>query len=301
MPLKAQEFDSALDELEAHFERLRALYEDFFAGAVAVEPSEPRRDMDRRFAKLLGQGAPNGPAGTKLHSLLARYESFQQYWQRMGTRIEARTRVKRFASARLHSITLPGAGPAQHGDFGLEAKVSADWSALTPPLGTPSAARFSAARASGAALRQSQASDSTKTIPSLCVALPSDSAVTTPAFDPSAIRAALVARTDDLQAAFDDESETVPKLRSPITSVPPALEAPDLGSGSAGFSRERIVELHAKLCALSSGSGRPVSLIRLAKALEDTEAKLKAEHGDRTITFDVVVKNGKALVKPVVR
>jgi hypothetical protein len=39
----------------------------------------------------------------------------------------------------------------------------------------------------------------------------------------------------------------------------------------------------------------------LAKSLRETEAKLKAQHGGRSVDFQVVIKDGKPVVKPVVR
>lgn len=44
-----------------------------------------------------------------------------------------------------------------------------------------------------------------------------------------------------------------------------------------------------------------VSLEGLAKTLRDTESKLRAEHKNRKIDFDVVIRDGKAIVKPKVR
>ena len=44
-----------------------------------------------------------------------------------------------------------------------------------------------------------------------------------------------------------------------------------------------------------------VSLDSLAKTLRDTEAKLRAQHGARSVEFQVTVKDGKPVVKPVVR
>jgi hypothetical protein len=39
----------------------------------------------------------------------------------------------------------------------------------------------------------------------------------------------------------------------------------------------------------------------LAKSLRETEAKLRAQHGGRAVDFQVVIKDGKPIVKPVVR
>lgn len=44
-----------------------------------------------------------------------------------------------------------------------------------------------------------------------------------------------------------------------------------------------------------------VSIEGLAKSMRAAEAKLREVHKNRTIDFDVVIKNGKAVLKPIVR
>ena len=43
-----------------------------------------------------------------------------------------------------------------------------------------------------------------------------------------------------------------------------------------------------------------VSVDALASSLRETESKLRKEHAGKDIDFHVVVKNGKAMVKPIV-
>jgi hypothetical protein len=53
---------------------------------------------------------------------------------------------------------------------------------------------------------------------------------------------------------------------------------------------------------VSKSAGQPtVSFDGLSKSLRAAEAKLRAKHGNRRIDFEVVLKDGKAVVKPVVR
>jgi len=61
-------------------------------------------------------------------------------------------------------------------------------------------------------------------------------------------------------------------------------------------------ELHSRFVEVSKGAGGPaVSYDGLAKSLRAAEAKLRAKHGDRRIDFEVILKDGKAALKPVVR
>ena len=44
-----------------------------------------------------------------------------------------------------------------------------------------------------------------------------------------------------------------------------------------------------------------VTVDGLTKSLRAAESRLRQQHGDRRIDFDVVIKDGKAVVKPIVR
>lgn len=69
------------------------------------------------------------------------------------------------------------------------------------------------------------------------------------------------------------------------------------------MSDDRIRELHRKLSEAkrqNQETGR-VSLDSLARSLRETENKLRAQHKNRKIDFEVVIRDGKAIVKPTVR
>jgi hypothetical protein len=64
-----------------------------------------------------------------------------------------------------------------------------------------------------------------------------------------------------------------------------------------------VKELHSRLIAAKqeTNDATSVSVDGLARSLREAEKRLKAEHGERTIDFDVVIKGGKAVVKPIVK
>lgn len=61
--------------------------------------------------------------------------------------------------------------------------------------------------------------------------------------------------------------------------------------------------LHRRLLAAKreTNDSTPISLDSLGRKLEATRAKLRAQHGDREVHFDVVIREGRALIKPRVR
>jgi hypothetical protein len=61
-------------------------------------------------------------------------------------------------------------------------------------------------------------------------------------------------------------------------------------------------DLHSRLLkAKEQTKEAGVSYEGLAKSIRATEAKLREQHKNRKIDFDVVIKDGKAVVKPIVR
>ena len=71
----------------------------------------------------------------------------------------------------------------------------------------------------------------------------------------------------------------------------------------AGLTEDRVRELHARLVEAKrqTQDAGSVSVEGLAKSLKATEAKLREQHKNRRIDFDVVIKDGKAVLKPIVR
>jgi chemotaxis protein histidine kinase CheA len=65
---------------------------------------------------------------------------------------------------------------------------------------------------------------------------------------------------------------------------------------------QRLTQLHGALVAERRRLNQPgkVSKDALAASLRDTESKLRTQYADKDIDFHVVVKNGKAVVKPIV-
>lgn len=79
----------------------------------------------------------------------------------------------------------------------------------------------------------------------------------------------------------------------------PAAPAPRTGAVDA----ERLNQLHQQLLAAKrqTNDTTPITLDGLGRKLEATAAKLRAEHGNRQIDFDVVIRDGRPVIKPRVR
>jgi hypothetical protein len=64
-----------------------------------------------------------------------------------------------------------------------------------------------------------------------------------------------------------------------------------------------VRSLHARLIEAKKQTkeASSVSVEGLTRSLEATAAKLREQHKNRKIEFDVVIRDGKAVVKPIVK
>jgi hypothetical protein len=83
----------------------------------------------------------------------------------------------------------------------------------------------------------------------------------------------------------------------------PAAAAKTASAKPSTLTDDRIRELHENLVRIKreNKEAGQVSVESLAKTLRATEEKLRTEHKNRRIEFEVVLRDGKAVVKPKVR
>jgi carbamoylphosphate synthase large subunit len=81
--MNPEELDLALEDLEVRLERLRALYEQYFLGFEKIEPQVARKEVDRRIYVMRREKIRNTGKRFKFQTLVQRYNTFQQYWQRI--------------------------------------------------------------------------------------------------------------------------------------------------------------------------------------------------------------------------
>lgn len=96
-----------------------------------------------------------------------------------------------------------------------------------------------------------------------------------------------------------------PKPFAPAPQAPP--QASPRGASAARpaqtLTEDRIQQLHQRLTTARRevGDSSQLSLDGLARSLRATEAKLRQQHQGRDIDFDVTVKDGKAILRPVLK
>ena len=70
--MESSDIERDLDELETRIERLRGLYEQYFMGIERMEPSIPRKEVERRIWVLRREQIRNTGLRFKFQMLIQR-------------------------------------------------------------------------------------------------------------------------------------------------------------------------------------------------------------------------------------
>jgi hypothetical protein len=89
--MEPNEVDAAIDDLEKKLERLRALYEQYFLGIEKLEPTIPRRDVDRLLYQLRKIRITKTVTRFRFQQQVQRYNTLSTYWTRVIRQIEEGT------------------------------------------------------------------------------------------------------------------------------------------------------------------------------------------------------------------
>ncbi len=112
------EIEKQLGELEVAVDRVRSLYDQYFMGIEKLEPTVPRKEVDRRVHVLRKEQIRNTALRFRFHMILQRYNTFQSHWQRICREIENGTYKRHVLRAdrrfgRTGSAPAPAVEPPQ--------------------------------------------------------------------------------------------------------------------------------------------------------------------------------------------
>lgn len=98
--MDVREFEQNLHDLEVKLERLKALYEQWFQGMERLEPTVPRKDVERRLQTLRRSLPRNTTLRFRFQQMVQRYTTYTAYWARVGRQIEEGTYRRDLLKAR---------------------------------------------------------------------------------------------------------------------------------------------------------------------------------------------------------
>jgi hypothetical protein len=344
--LDPAEISQLIGELEERVERLRALYDQYFMGIERLEPLTLRKEVDRRLWTLRREQIRNTGMRFKLETVIQRYNTYQQYWQRIVREIENGTyqrdlgraaqrfgenAVTAFAKRRQKmfekgvakraerealrrgqsSIPPPPAEEAQNESYDVDfedsemfadpepqAPLSLDFGSDSPPKPAPAQAppRPPLPSAPGVPGRAPAP-------PLRRVSRPGLTAVS-----PGTLSEPGAPRTPLPKAIPPPPRPPAPSRPDPPPPRPPAASAPDIRPPAASqpddaLSQARLRQIYGQYVEAKRKANESTAAItfdKVAANLRETATQLRAK-GKGSVDFEVVLKNGKPVLKPIVK
>ena len=299
------EIEKLVGELELSVDRVRSLYEQYFMGIEKLEPTVPRKDVDRRIHILRKEQIRNTAQRFRFQMIIQRYNTYQTHWQRICREIENGTYKRHVIRAQ-----------QRFGEAG--AKQRRRDSLNPPPSQAPADLRAPAPQPLTDALalelaeldREFAPAGDAEEVDDLDVELveeprrpvptaPRHTAGPPPPPRPSQPQP--VWRKPSLVPPTPPPAQppTSPKLRpAPVAKPePPAARDP----GELPDARVRaIYAQYVDAKRRQNESTAAITYDAVAKSLRDSSAKLRQKHG-KAVDFEVAIKDGKAILKPVLK
>jgi hypothetical protein len=302
------EIETLVGELEIAVDRVRSLYEQYFMGIEKLEPTVPRKDVDRRIHMLRKEQIRNTAQRFRFQMILQRYNTYQTHWQRICREMENGTYTRHVLRAQRRfgegldstrkrgSIRPPGPQPLTKelaaelaeldrefaGADDVEEVDELDIEPEEEPTRPVLGARPPAA-APPPAPRPSQPGPIWRKAP---VAPPATPAAPRP-----------------LGAPSPPPARPSPQTPAKIRAAPVAKPDPPPPRAPGDLPDERVRALYSQYVEAKRRQNESTAAITydaVAKSLRDSSAKLREKHG-KAVDFEVTVKDGKAILKPVLK
>lgn len=379
--MEQSEVETLIEELETRVDRLRALYEQYFIGIERLEPSVPRKDVERRFYVLRRTQIRNTALRFRFQNVLLRYNTYQTYWIRICRQIEEGTykRDVRRANARFASSVLPPPTEELAADdmeevhdtappttFELDLDFDADDHLSSPPGIAPGLAvpatlpdvPITKLRPAEPA-PQPRPLNLPKSRPLEVPATPTERQATfglpivgvfrddpegpprkpteapvprrtaapplpppppraqhprtvappVPVRPPSS-RPGAAALADAPTGVRRKSRQSMPGVeaqKAPIAAQPPPAKGPSPPTATlaaSDLSDERVRQIYKQYVETKRShqeSTASLTFDSLAKSLRESSDKLKKKHAGKTVDFEVAIKDGKTILRPVVK
>ncbi len=306
--MEAGELEVAIEELGERVERLRALYDQYFMGIEKIEPLIYRKDVDRRLWVLRREQVRNAVLRFKLQTVNSRYNTYQQYWARICRQIEdgTYTRDVNRATARFGDVATTTLARKRQKMFEKGAVRKAEREAWRAGLDPNAAAAAPAPVAPQ--VPQVPASRDVRFDDLGPLALDLDhldlhDAPAPPGAAAPAPRAP--ARVvEPASAGAPPPPPARPSLRRSPFAEAPRPAAPTPSATSSDLSDARMRQIYGEYVDAKRKCNESTAAITydaVAKSLRSSVATLQQKHGSARIDFEVVVKNGKPSLRPVVK
>jgi hypothetical protein len=317
--LTPEALEAELELLSKKLDRLRVIYEQFFLGVEKMAPYTLQKDVVIGFHRLGQERIRSAASKFKYQSLVQKFSSYKAYWARTQREIEEGTykrhvqRVQRREQVR-----------TEHGE--LSAHDLAELRVIRETLGDEAANEAeSKRRAELLAESRQPAGAPARTARGAMAPDDANNRGDAPTYSAPApaVTAEGQAALDFMREAFGEEAARLPKAAPPealrgmsaeeVARKAEALKALRARLGGADRpavgapirqSREEIRDrqVYEKWVAAKRSVGDRAGLVSfdsLRQSMARQAEALREKHPGKEVGFDVVVKDGKAYLKPI--
>ncbi len=100
-----------IEILDSKISRLKIEYEQYFSRILKREPVKLREEVDRLILLYSNQPITNTALKFRFHNLVAKYNAYKQYWQRILRAIEEGTYVRKAEGISASTTSAPPPPP----------------------------------------------------------------------------------------------------------------------------------------------------------------------------------------------
>jgi hypothetical protein len=272
--------EEALTDLEHKVERVKILYEQYFMGIEKIEPQTVRKEIARKIMELTQLQIRNTAMRYRFHALNQKFGAYATYWSRTMREIENGTYFR--------SVARANRTAAEKGVDVPDEVMRALPKRLRDRI-LRDRERIAAARARTADGKPQPAAATTPAAPAAAAASTTPAAPAEDGFDQS------------FEQLFDSLSSlTKSKPKAAPTPSTPTASAPAL---PLGMDEAKVRDLHRRYVAArrALGDTAEVRYEQILATVQKQGPKIIEQHGARAVEFDVVLKDGKAILKAIPR
>src|SRR5690349_8670412 len=123
-----KQYEQLVSEAESKLKRLRALYDQWFAGVERLEPQQARKEVDTILTQLRREQVRNTALKFRFNQVVQRYTTYTTYWRRITRQIEEGTYKRDVLRARRLAEQLPPSDPppARKDNYELDVDLDID-------------------------------------------------------------------------------------------------------------------------------------------------------------------------------
>jgi len=277
------EIQKELDELESRLERLRIKYDQYFIGIEKVMPFVQRKDVDRRFAQLHKEQFRNGGLRFRFQTMVQRFTTYQTYWGRIIRQIEEGTYKRDLIRAQRLGRTLDKPAAAQADEAAPDPMELSD-DDVTEATADEPAPRDATTHASRG--------HEVEAFPDLGA---SPMRAPTPAPVPPPRPPLGTLGPGVPRAPVSPPLRSVLATRPGPAPAPSPKPAPPADDAQLRALHQRFVEARRM-----TGENTDVQYESIARQARETLPRLAQKYQGAEVRLDVSIKDGKAVLKPIV-